>query len=333
MALPPTRNLSGTTLLRSVRERIAPYREVIQPLNKQVAIIRFGTADDDPPVRRLRMEAARISAEQKVKTFSYLGFAVDHQVLDPAISSAHFAGLLEQFNQDPRVAAVIVQFPPPPRLTPLVQRLDPAKDIDALLEERSLQPACATADGVTRLVLPFAQDRPAIAVVGARGFVGRGVVRLLAAEGLAVRELDAGDDLRAVRDADVVVSATGQPHLLTPEHIRPHHRVVVDSGFMPREDGTVAGDVHPAAAAIPQCLTPVPGGVGPVEMAVLMDRIVRQEAAPALKPWASPAVSYLTRSQVAQVARAQPAIPRPAAAPDARRPSPHQDRSHGRRSL
>lgn len=329
MSLPATRRLSGTTLLRSVRENLAPYRETLEPSGKQVAILRFDTAQDDPPVRRFRMEAARVSAEQKVKAFSRLGLGVDHRLLPPSISAAEFAGLLTTLNADPRTAAIIVQFPPPPRLTPLVQRLAPEKDIDGLLEDRSQQRACATADGIARLVLPFAGDNPAIAVVVARGFVGRGVVRLLGDHGLAVRELDAGDDLRAAGQADIVVSATGRPHLLTPDHIRPHHRLVVDSGFMPRADGSVAGDVHPDASSIPQNITPVPGGVGPVEMAVLMERIVRQEANPDLTAWTAPAAPYLTRRQVAAMATSstvrgvtRPTRTPPQAAPDHRSPQP-----------
>ena len=117
-------------------------------------------------------------------------------------------------------------------------------------------------------------------MVGARGFVGRGVVRLLNDRGLDVEQIDLGDDLHRVTRADIVVSTAGNPHLLTAEHIRPYHRLVVDSGFTPQADGSVTGDVHPAAARLPQNITPVPGGVGPIEMAVLMDRIVRQEANP-----------------------------------------------------
>jgi hypothetical protein len=184
MPLPETRRLSGTTLLRSVREDLAPYRETLESRGRQVAILRFGAAQDDPPVRRLRMEAARISAEQKVKTFSGLGLGVDHRVLSPSVPAVEFAGLLTAFNADRDTVAIIVQFPPPPRLTPLVQQLAPAKDIDGLLGERSQQRACATADGIVRMVLPFAGDGPDIAVVGARGFVGRGVVRLLGDRGL-----------------------------------------------------------------------------------------------------------------------------------------------------
>ncbi|MFC4517969.1 tetrahydrofolate dehydrogenase/cyclohydrolase catalytic domain-containing protein [Streptomyces ehimensis] len=323
-----THQLSGTDLLRTVRENLAPYRATIEPADHTVAVLRFTPAETDPPQWARRMEASRISAEQKVRAFTHLGYTVDHRVLPGTTPEAEFARTIQALNVDPAVRAVIVQFPPPARLTPFVQWLEPAKDIDALLEDRSPYPACATAEGISRVVAPFARDAD-IAVVGARGFVGRGVVRLLEAHGFNVTPLDLGDDLRRAAEADIVVSTAGQPHLLTPEHIRPHHRLVVDSGFTPLSGGGVAGDIHPAAATIPQNLTPVPGGIGPVEMAVLMDRIVRQEAAPALKPWSFPPTPYLTRRQYA-AGLASPSTPTPPSPTQSPRPSVQPPQQHRR---
>jgi len=95
--------------------------------------------------------------------------------------------------------------------------------------------------------------------------------------------LDLGDDLRQLRDVDVVLSATGRPHLLTPEYLR-GHLLVVDSGFVPHPDGP-RGDVAPDAARIPAAITPVPGGIGPVEMAVLAERLTIAVAAPDVASW------------------------------------------------
>ncbi|MFE7752116.1 tetrahydrofolate dehydrogenase/cyclohydrolase catalytic domain-containing protein [Streptomyces sp. NPDC057428] len=285
--------LSGRAVLRQVREDLTRYHDVIAAMGLKVMVARFEPGEQDPAPWRYRMEASRISAEQKVRAFTHLGFIVDHVVLPATVSAAEFADLLDRRNADPATRAVIVQFPPPARLVSLVQRLDPAKDIDGLLDARSLHRACATADGISRIVAPFAHDAT-VAVVGARGFVGSGVARLLTDQGTRVLPLDQGDDLGRATRADVVVSTAGSAHLLTPEHIRPHHRVVVDSGFSPQADGTVAGDISPQAALLPQNITPVPGGVGPVEMAVLMERIVRLVADPDLAPWTFPSAPYLT---------------------------------------
>ncbi|MGI5470469.1 tetrahydrofolate dehydrogenase/cyclohydrolase catalytic domain-containing protein [Streptomyces sp. CA-132043] len=295
-----TEHVSGREVLGQARALYQHYKDVVEPTGKRVAIIRFEPAATDPPEWQARLQASRVSAEQKVKSFEHLGFRADHIVLPPGADRAQFAAVLERCNRNADTRAIIVQFPPPAHLMPLVQRMDPRKDIDALLKDRSPYRACATAEGICRVVEPFAQDNPAIAVVGAKGFVGQGVVTQLKENGHRPIELDAGDDLRRVRDADIVVSVTGNPGILGPEHLRPHHRLVVDSGFVPQPDGGVRGDVRREAYDIPQHLTPVPGGIGPVEMATLMERVVRKEVDPHVTPWQVAAKPYLNREQSAQ---------------------------------
>jgi methylenetetrahydrofolate dehydrogenase (NADP+) / methenyltetrahydrofolate cyclohydrolase len=146
--------VSGTDILRSVRDDLARYRASIEPHRRRVTIIRFEATPADPPQWRWRMEASRISAEQKVKAFDHLGFAVDHLALAAHIPEAEFAALLAARNRDSATAAVIVQLPVPGRVSALVQLLDPAKDLDGLLKGRSPQMGCATADGICRLVAP-----------------------------------------------------------------------------------------------------------------------------------------------------------------------------------
>jgi methylenetetrahydrofolate dehydrogenase (NADP+)/methenyltetrahydrofolate cyclohydrolase len=99
---------------------------------------------------------------------------------------------------------------------------------------------------------------------------------------------------------------------------------------MPQADGSIAGDIHPSAQKVPQHITPVPGGIGPVEMAVLMDRIVRQEADPGRKPWTFPQMTYLDRGDVAalgSLAPASAAVSRGPTQADTNRPT--GSRQHG----
>ncbi|MFF7389889.1 tetrahydrofolate dehydrogenase/cyclohydrolase catalytic domain-containing protein [Streptomyces scabiei] len=293
-----TEHVSGRDVLKQAKDLYARYRDDVAPTGQRVTIVRFQPAENDPPEWKAKLEASKVSAEQKVKSFEHLGFEANHVVMPPGTTRAQFAAVLEQANQDPATRAIIVQFPPPAHLQPLVQRMDPAKDIDALTKGRSPYAACATAEGICRVVEPFAKDDPVIAVVGSKGFVGQGVVTTLRERGHRLMELDAGDDLRRVRDADIVVSVTGNPGILGPDHLRPHHRLVVDSGFVPQADGTVKGDVQRAAYDIPQHLTPVPGGIGPVEMATLMERVVRREVDPNAPSWKVEPRPYLTKDQL-----------------------------------
>ncbi|MFD4739900.1 tetrahydrofolate dehydrogenase/cyclohydrolase catalytic domain-containing protein [Streptomyces virginiae] len=322
-----TELVSGRDVLRQARELYAPYRETVRPRDHGVAVIRFTPAPDAPDDWRIRLEASRVSAEQKVKAFEHLGYRADHVVLPPDVDRARFAAVLDHYSQDPSTRAIIVQFPPPANLRPLVERMDPAKDIDALLKGRSPYQACATAEGIYRVAEPFARDNPTIAVVGSKGFVGQGVVGLLQENGHDPITLDYGDDLRHVREADIVISVTGNPGILGTDHIQPHHRVVIDSGFVPQADGTVLGDVRQEAYGVPQNLTPVPGGIGPVEMATLMDRIVRREVDPQAPAWQVTPGPYQPRESftagAAQTAGATPTGPaRTAPAPAAAAPAP-----------
>lgn len=315
-----TERVSGRDVLRQARELYAPYAEIIRPRDQKIAIIRFTPAENDPADWRIRLEASRVSAEQKVKAFEHLGLRADHVVLPPGIDRAGFRRVLEGYNEDSATRAIIVQFPPPLPLMPVVDRMDPGKDIDALLKGRSPYRACATAEGIYRVAEPFARDSPAIAVVGSKGFVGQGVVGLLRENGHDPITLDYGDDLRHVREADIVISVTGNPGILGTDHIRPHHRVVIDSGFVPQADGTVLGDVRQEAYGVPQNLTPVPGGIGPVEMATLMERVVRREVDPQAPAWQVTPGPYQPREAFAagavRTAGAQPAGPvRTTAAP------------------
>jgi len=257
----------GRRILDEVRDA---YRDAYAASNRdaelRMVVVRFEPAPDTDPIWAARMEASRVSADQKVRTFTALGVDAQVVALPDTAPRSQLAAIIDRTNADERTTALIVQSPPPPRVQALLNTIDPAKDIDAL-GLRSAQRSCATADGIVRVATPFLDPDAKVAVVGARGFVGRDVVTGLRAAGYDPLQLDLGDDLRALREVDVVLSTTGRPSLLTPEHVRDGQRLVVDSGFMPTPTGP-RGDVAPETAALPGAITPVPGGIGPVEMGV-----------------------------------------------------------------
>lgn len=281
--------IPGREILREVLDAYQPYRETFAVRRTRVLILRFEASAGGPRSEAwvMRMRASAISAREKVRVFTALGAQVEEVVLPDTVRAAELVERIEAANADPDVAAIIVQSPPPARLIDEFElvRIDPGKDIDCLGVDCPWI-ACATADGICRVAEPFLGEGEvvAVAVVGSRGFVGRGVVAMLRERGHAPLELDAGDDLRQVRDADVVISTTGRAGLLTAEHLHSGHRLVVDSGFIPLPGGPV-GDVDPSAQHLPQAITPVPGGIGPVEMATLAERLTIQQAAPDLSSW------------------------------------------------
>lgn len=312
----PTRRIPGGAILGEVRESYRnAYRDQIEDQDVQVVIVRFETdAATAPPGWATRMQAAEVSAAQKVRIFGALGVEPVTVVLPDTAQDQDLRRVIDNANDDPRAAGIIIQSPPPARLAAALDDITPDKDLDALGVD-SPRPACATADGIVRIAAPFLTETSTVAVVGSRGFVGTGVTTLLRQAGHAPLELNLGDDLRQVRDVDIVLSTTGSAGVLTAEHIRPGHLLVVDSGFVPQPTGPT-GDISPEAVDIPRAITPVPGGIGPVEMAVLAERLTQRQISSELAPWyyngIDNAAATLTTVQ-AEVADQQLGIDYPAA--------------------
>lgn len=281
----PTRRIPGAAILGEVREAYrSAYRDQIGDQDTQVVIVRFeAVAATAPPGWATRMQAAEVSAEQKVRIFGALGAEPITVVLPDTAQHQDLRRVIDDANHAPRVAGIIIQSPPPARLASALDDINPDKDLDALGVD-SPHAACATADGIMRIAAPFLTETSTVAVVGSRGFVGAGVSTLLRQAGHTPLELELGDDLRQVRDADIVLSTTGAAGALTAEHIRPGHLLVVDSGFIPQPTGPI-GDIGPDAVDIPRVITPVPGGIGPVEMAVLAERLTQRQISSELAAW------------------------------------------------
>ena len=189
-------------------------------------------------------------------------------------------------NADDDVDGLLVQLPLPAHLDEeqVVNAVAPVKDVDGfhpVNAGRLLAGAPtfvgATPLGVLELLRVYEVElRGANAlVIGRSQFVGKPAALLLLAEHATVtlahsRTRDLADH---VRRADVVVAAVGRPGLVTPEMVKPG-AAVVDVGITRTEDG-LRGDVEPAVADVAGLLTPVPGGVGPMTIAMLLRNAVR----------------------------------------------------------
>lgn len=299
--------IDGRAIAADVRRSLIQFQPEIAARQSSVAIVRFDPPPNSSDSDRARFDAARVSMNQKIKAFEFLGCGIEQiEALPYDLAPPVFRDLIDRLNTNPQVRGIIVQYPVPRQVEPFVRQIAPEKDLDAL-SAASPFAVPATSEGIVRIVEPFAADA-IIAVVGARGFVGQGVVQQLYDLGLSVLALDQRDagfvpeDLLQVRNADIVISTTGQPELLDERHLVPAHRLVVDSGFTNLGD-RIYGDIRASARAIAQNFTPVPGGIGPTEMAVLLERFVTKELAAQFNPWqleATNPVVYLTRFQVQQ---------------------------------
>jgi methylenetetrahydrofolate dehydrogenase (NADP+)/methenyltetrahydrofolate cyclohydrolase len=154
------------------------------------------------------------------------------------------------------------------------RKVCPLIDLDEVWTDPAYKGTSAVVEAVQRLIEPTALLAKTAAVVGGRGYFGSQIVNSCRGLGLATEIIELGDSLEAVRNADIVVSAVGTSHLLDERHIVAEHLLVVDVGFAVT-DGTVPqyeGDVNHSAYRIPRLITPVPGGVGPLQVATLIER-------------------------------------------------------------
>ena len=193
--------------------------------------------------------------------------------------------LIDALNHDPAVDGILVQLPLPEQIsrTAVIERINPAKDVDGFhpynigrLAQRIPMMRPCTPYGVIRLLqhigAPFNFKGQNAVVVGASNIVGRPMsLELLLTGATATVCHRFTVDLREhVSRADILIVAAGKPGLIPGEWVRPGS-IVIDVGMNRLPDGHLVGDVEFAAARERAAwITPVPGGVGPMTVAMLM---------------------------------------------------------------
>ncbi len=240
--------------------------------------------------------ASSVYVRNKRKACQQVGFrSFDHD-LPPTVTQVELFALIDRLNADPAVHGILVQSPLPTHIDEdaLVDRIDPDKDVDGFhavnvgrlaLRRFGLRPC--TPKGVMTLL--GHTDRPVrgqhAVVVGVSNHVGRPLVLELMIAGCTTTSCHRfTHDLSGfVRQADIVIVAVGKPGLVKGDWIKPG-AVVIDIGINRLADGHLVGDVEFAAAARrASWITPVPGGVGPMTVATLMENTL--EAAQARDAW------------------------------------------------
>ena len=220
-----------------------------------------------------------------------LGIAFRHVTLDAACTEGQLAATLQQLNADDAVHGLMVLQPLPAHISAAVlQTIAPAKDVDGVTHASRLLPLGiagvgflpCTAEACMVLLRHYGIELRGkrAAVVGRSAVVGQPLSLLLTAADATVTLCHSRtQDLAACcREADIVIAAAGRPRLLTAQHLRAG-QTVLDVGIHVLADGSMCGDVDFAAAeAVVDAVTPVPGGVGSVTSALLMQHVVQAAA-------------------------------------------------------
>src|SRR6202795_487617 len=300
----------GTRLQARILSGNAIRDEIYSDLSGEIAAlasagIRPGLAavlvGDDP--------ASKIYVTNKIAASEKLGLAGFNLTPPVTITTAELLGIVEELNRRDDVDGILVQLPLPPQVDAkkILEAVDPAKDVDGfhplnvgrLVAGRPNLVACTPAGVMEILHRSGIQIECANAVVlGRSDIVGKPMALLLmhANATVTICHSKTRNLPDVARRADIVVAAMGRPAMITPDFIRPG-ATVIDVGINRITDAAQAekflanfperlaafrakgavlvGDVHPDVAAVAGALTPVPGGVGPLTIAMLMSNTVK----------------------------------------------------------
>jgi methylenetetrahydrofolate dehydrogenase (NADP+)/methenyltetrahydrofolate cyclohydrolase len=265
--------MDGKALAAKVRARVAEEVRALGRLG--LATILVG---DDP--------ASEVYIRHKHAAAEEVGIEAVDIRLPAETTQADVLERVRRLNEDDAVDGILVQTPLPGHLDEAVVQaaVDPAKDVDGLhplnvgllhLGRPALVPA--TPLGVMAFLAEYGirLEGARAVVIGRSQIVGRPVAQLLTHANATVTICHSRtvELARHTLDADVLVAAVGVPGVVTADLVK-QGAAVVDVGIT-RTDAGLVGDVDPSAAEVAAFLTPVPGGVGPMTIACLLDNTVR----------------------------------------------------------
>jgi len=266
--------LDGKKIASEIRENVARRAEELKA-RKVVPGLTVILVGEDP--------ASKVYVGQKEKACREAGFKSDLLRLPETTTEEELLSVIGRLNADPSVHGILVQLPLPSRIDPeaVIAAIDPAKDVDGfhpvnighLVSGVPGMVPC-TPLGIVRMLesyrIPLLGKHAVI--VGRSSIVGKPMAHLLLARDCTVtvchsRTPDLG---YFTRQADVLVAAVGRPRLITADMVKPG-AVVVDVGIN-RLEGGLVGDVDfEAVREVAGWITPVPGGVGPLTIAMLLE--------------------------------------------------------------
>ena len=270
----PARIIDGAAIARTMREEFKVKVEALKARGVQpgLAVVLVG---DDP--------ASQIYVRNKERAAIEAGIYSEVHRLSAHADEAVVLKVIEDLNADPRIHGILVQLPLPPHIDEdkVIELISPAKDVDGFhpynvgrmaIGEGGFQPC--TPQGVMKL---FEREGIEVSgkhavVVGRSNIVGKPMALLLINAGATVTVCNSRTkDLAAItRQADILVVAVGRAGLVKADMVKPGV-VVVDVGMNRLPNGKLTGDVEFAAVAEKAAyLTPVPGGVGPMTITMLL---------------------------------------------------------------
>ena len=270
----PANIIDGKQLAAEIREkvRLDTQKLVSKNIKPGLAVILVG---DNP--------ASAVYVKNKVAACEQAGFYSELQRLSDSVSEAELLERIQDLNDNPQIHGILVQLPLPKHIdaNKVIETIAASKDVDGfhisnagLLMTGNPRFRPCTPYGIMKMleaynVSPWGANT---CIVGASNIVGKPMAMLLLAAGATVTICNSKtrDLTHHTKHADILVVATGKPNMITGDMIKPG-ATVIDVGINRQADGKLCGDVDfQSAKTVAGAITPVPGGVGPMTIAMLL---------------------------------------------------------------
>ena len=267
--------IDGNALSRQLRAEVATRTSTLKSrgITPGLAVILVG---DNP--------ASQVYVRNKVKACEDVGFHSVLEKYEATLTEAELLARVEALNNDPSIHGILVQLPLPQHIDDhkVIEAISPLKDVDgfhvasagALMVGEVGFKAC-TPYGCMKMLesigLKDLRGKHAV-VIGRSNIVGKPMAMMLLAQNATVTITHSGTaDLAAMtRQADIVVAAVGKRNVLTADMVKPG-AVVIDVGMNRNDEGKLCGDVDfDGVKLVAGYITPVPGGVGPMTITMLL---------------------------------------------------------------
>jgi methylenetetrahydrofolate dehydrogenase (NADP+) / methenyltetrahydrofolate cyclohydrolase len=236
--------------------------------------------------------ASAVYVRNKTSSCKKLGIESLQLTLSASVTQAELLDTIDRLNDDPAIDAMLVQLPLPRHIDEqvIIKRIAPAKDVDGFHPENvgllsmgrpKLVPCTPLGIQVMLTRLGIDTRGKEAVVLGRSNIVGKPMAALLSAKGpggdatVTICHTATRDVVGHARRAEILIAAMGRPEIVRGDWIKPG-AVVIDVGIHRRDDGTLCGDVaFEEACHVAGAITPVPGGVGPITVAMLLSNTLK----------------------------------------------------------
>ncbi|NND84627.1 MAG: bifunctional methylenetetrahydrofolate dehydrogenase/methenyltetrahydrofolate cyclohydrolase FolD [Acidimicrobiia bacterium] len=268
--------LDGKAVAETVKQEVAAGVAALKEATRVVPGLATVLVGDDP--------ASHVYVRNKRRTAERLGITSFHHELPATATQDEVEGTIAGLNADPAVHGILLQLPLPGDLDgeAAVRTIDPAKDADGLhptslgmlaLERPGPRPC--TPSGCLRILdhYDIPTEGAEVVIVGRSFLVGRPLSIMLGTKAhnatVTVAHSRTKDLAEVCRRADILVAAIGRPEMIGPEFVKPG-AAVIDVGINRTDDGLIGDVDFDRVSEVAGWITPVPGGVGPMTIAMLM---------------------------------------------------------------